>query len=115
MAVVVIIPFIHHHKHGTIIITPITFTYTRHYIVIIPLTNMSGTKQILHSWRHVHAREEQPDRHPFPLSGDIIIIFVSGDNIIIKHNCKSLPFFYFLTFEKADCSIFALSVSRLVG
>ena len=38
MAVVVNIPFIHHHKHGTIIITPITFTYTRHYIVIIPLT-----------------------------------------------------------------------------
>ena len=24
--------------------------------------------------------------------------------------CKSLPFFYFLTFEKADCSIFTLSV-----
>ena len=23
-------------------------------------------------------------------------------------NCKSLPFFYFLTFQKADCSIFAL-------
>ena len=23
-------------------------------------------------------------------------------------NCKSLPFFYFLTFRKADCSIFAL-------
>ena len=47
-------------------------------VVIIPLTitNTSGTKQILHSWRHVHAREEQPDRHPFPLSGDIIIIFV---------------------------------------
>ena len=30
-------------------------------------------------------------------------------------NCKSLPFFYFLTFEKADCSIFALLVGRLVG
>ena len=30
-------------------------------------------------------------------------------------NCKSLPFFYFLTFEKADCSIFTLSVGRLVG
>ena len=25
-------------------------------------------------------------------------------------NCKSLPFFYFLTFKKADCPIFALSV-----
>ena len=30
-------------------------------------------------------------------------------------NCKSLPFFYFLTFEKADCSIFALLVGWLVG
>ena len=29
--------------------------------------------------------------------------------------CKSLPFFYFLTFEKADCSIFALLVGRSVG
>ena len=29
--------------------------------------------------------------------------------------CKSLPFFYFLTFEMADCSIFALLVGRLVG
>ena len=32
-----------------------------------------------------------------------------------KENCKSLPFFYFITFEKADCSIFALLVGRLVG
>ena len=32
------------------------------------------------------------------------------------YNCKSLPFFYFLTFEKADCSIFTLlSVGWLVG
>ena len=31
-----------------------------------------------------------------------------------KCYCKSLPFFYFLTFEKADCSIFALSVGWLV-
>ena len=30
-------------------------------------------------------------------------------------HCKSLPFFYFLTFEKADCSIFARLVGRLVG
>ena len=30
-------------------------------------------------------------------------------------NCKSLPFFYFLTFKKADCSIFALLVGRSVG
>ena len=37
---------------------------------------MSGTKQILHSWRHVHAREEQPDRHPFPLSG-FVSVFVT--------------------------------------
>ena len=29
--------------------------------------------------------------------------------------CKSLPFFYFLTFKKADCSIFALLVGWLVG
>ena len=29
--------------------------------------------------------------------------------------CKSLPFFYFLTFEKADCSIFTLSVGWSVG
>ena len=29
--------------------------------------------------------------------------------------CKSLPFFYNLTFEKADCSIFALLVGWLVG
>ena len=29
--------------------------------------------------------------------------------------CKSLPFFYFLTFEKADCSIFTLLVGRSVG
>ena len=27
-------------------------------------------------------------------------------------NCKSLPFFYFLTFEKADCPIFTLSIGR---
>ena len=32
--------------------------------------------------------------------------------ITVKLNCKSLPFFYFLTFEKADCSIFVLSVGR---
>ena len=31
------------------------------------------------------------------------------------HYCKSLPFFYFLTFEKAECSIFALLVGWLVG
>ena len=30
-------------------------------------------------------------------------------------SCNSLPFFYFLTFEKADCSIFALLVGRSVG
>ena len=30
-------------------------------------------------------------------------------------NCKSLPFFYFLTFEKADCSIFARLGGWLVG
>ena len=29
--------------------------------------------------------------------------------------CKSLPFFSFLTFEKADCSIFALLVGWSVG
>ena len=33
----------------------------------------------------------------------------------LKSNCKSMPFFYFLTFEKADCSIFALLVGRSVG
>ena len=32
-----------------------------------------------------------------------------------KRNCKSLPFFYFLTFEKADCPIFTLSVGRSVS
>ena len=29
--------------------------------------------------------------------------------------CKSLPFFYCLNFEKADCSIFTLLVGWLVG
>ena len=29
--------------------------------------------------------------------------------------CNSLPFFYFLTFKKADCSIFTLSVGWSVG
>ena len=33
----------------------------------------------------------------------------------LKSNCKSLPFFYFLTFEKADCSLFALLVGWMVG
>ena len=30
-------------------------------------------------------------------------------------NCKSPPFFYCLTFEKADCSIFARLVGWMVG
>ena len=34
---------------------------------------------------------------------------------VLLHNCKSLPFFYFLTSKKADCSIFTLLVGRLVG
>ena len=33
----------------------------------------------------------------------------------LKSNCKSLPFFYFLTFEKADCSILALLVGWSVS
>ena len=60
-------------------------------IDIIPLTitNTLGTKQILHSWRHVHAREEQPDRHPFPLSGDIIIVLcLSSSPLRLSNNRK---------------------------
>ena len=33
----------------------------------------------------------------------------------LKSNCKSMPFFYFLTFEKADGSIFALLVGWSVS
>ena len=42
-------------------------------------------------------------------------IFIYKKNSLFGANCKSLPFFYFLTFEKADCSIFALLVGWLVG
>ena len=41
-----------------------------------------------------------------------LVVMSFAANLLI--NCKSLPFFYFLTFEKADCSIFALSVGWLV-
>ena len=34
---------------------------------------------------------------------------------IILQNCKSLPFFCFLAFKKADCTTFALSVGWSVG
>ena len=40
--------------------------------------------------------------------------FHSAPNKTLTY-CKSLPFFYFLAFKKADCSIFTLSVGRLVG
>ena len=42
-----------------------------------------------------------------------LVVMSFAANLLI--NCKSLPFFYFLTFEKADCSIFALSVGWLAG
>ena len=40
--------------------------------------------------------------------------YIMDINIYQMYN-KYLIFFYFLTFEKADCSIFTLSVGRLVG
>ena len=48
------------------------------------------------------------------------VLHLLGDNthlleVFFCCCCKSLPFFYCLNFEKADCSIFALLVGRSVG
>ena len=46
--------------------------------------------------------------------GQLAKITINRIRSLLNH-CKSLPFFYCLNFEKADCSIFALSVGRPVG
>ena len=45
----------------------------------------------------------------------LVMKMVTLREVIKNCFCKSLPFFYFLTFEKADCSIFVLLVVWLVG
>ena len=46
---------------------------------------------------------------------DILLLLCNSrlDHFAYRRYCKSLPFFYFLTFEKADCSIFALLVKMV--
>ena len=87
---------------------PIFFSSEKLYFSSAKITFLTWGKCFnITNWRKAYSGEQ---------------LFFSEENVPhelrlseFAQNCKSPPFFYCLNFEKADCSILALSVSRLVG